>query len=446
MPKIKMISRNPDEYMRETKRDIHKVPRNYDPSLHPFEAPREYTRALNAAKLERVFAKPFLGSLDGHRDGVHQMTKHPKQLSLMLSGACDGEVKVWNLPKRKCMHTLKAHDGFVRGMCFHPSGDYFFSCGDDKTVKQWSIDSGSGTCSNEPMNTVLGKGTFHHMDHHWSENVFATSGDEVSIWQEDRSEPLRTFKWGVDSIHHVKFNPVESHILAAAASDRGIMLYDMRGATPLRKVILKLKSNAIAWNPMEAFVFTVANEDYNLYTFDMRKLDMPLNVHQDHVSAVLDVDYSPTGKEFVSGSYDKTIRIFPVDKGHSREVYHTKRMQRVECVRWSLDNKYLLSGSDEMNVRVWKAKASEKLGVMRPRERVAQDYNEKLKEKFAHHPKVKRIVRHRHIPKAIYSASKEHKLIHFSKKRKESNIRTHSKPGAMPHVPERKKHVLREES
>lgn len=27
----------------------------------------------------------------------------------------------------------------------------------------------------------------------------------------------------------------------------------------------------------------------------------------------MDVDYAPTGKEFVSGSYDKTIRIFPVD-------------------------------------------------------------------------------------------------------------------------------------
>lgn len=47
-----------------------------------------------------------------------------------------------------------------------------------------------------------------------------------------------------------------------------------------------------------------------------------------------------------------------------REIYHTKRMQRVEVVRWSLDNKYILSGSDEMNIRIWKANASEKLGVV----------------------------------------------------------------------------------
>lgn len=103
---------------------------------------------------------------------------------------------------------------------------------------------------------------------------------------------------------------------------------------------------------------------FSLYTYDIRKWQTPVNVHKDHVEAVIDVDYSPTGKEFVSGSYDKSIRIFEVNKGHSREVYHTKRMQRLTCVGWSLDNKYIISGSDEMNLRLWKAKASEKLGIV----------------------------------------------------------------------------------
>ena len=56
---------------------------------------------------------------------------------------------------------------------------------------------------------------------------------------------------------------------------------------------------------------------------------------------------------------------FAADKGRSREVYHTKRMHRVQCVTWTLDNKYILSGSDEMNIRLWKANASEKLAPVR---------------------------------------------------------------------------------
>ena len=44
----------------------------------------------------------------------------------------------------------------------------------------------------------------------------------------------------------------------------------------------------------------------------------------------LDVDYSPTGEEIVTGSYDRSIIIFDAREGHSRDIYHTKRMQRYE--------------------------------------------------------------------------------------------------------------------
>lgn len=37
-------------------------------------------------------------------------------------------------------------------------------------------------------------------------------------------------------------------------------------------------------------------------------------------------------------------------------------MQRLTTISWSLDNQYILSGSDEMNIRIWKAHASEKIG------------------------------------------------------------------------------------
>lgn len=78
---------------------------------------------------------------------------------------------------------------------------------------------------------------------------------------------------------------------------------------------------------------------------------------QDFVSAVMDVDFSPTGREFAAGSYDRSLRIFAYNGGHSREVYHTKRMQRVFAVRFSGDASYVYSGSDDMNVRIWKVRS-----------------------------------------------------------------------------------------
>lgn len=173
----------------------------------------------------------------------------------------------------------------------------------------------------------------------------------------------------------------------------------------------------------------------------MRNLREAIQIHKDHVGAVIDVDYSPTGKEIVSGSYDKTLRIFKVDEGRSRDVYHTKRMQRVTSVLWSADNNYVLCGSDEMDIRIWKSNSSQKLGIVSNffvcilkafmchpclsalrqksyREEANLRYQEKLKEKYSSHPEVRRIGRKRHVPKHVLEATKERRAQMESRKRK----------------------------
>ena len=51
--KVKTINRAETDYSRDRITDLHKVHRNLDPALHPFEKAVEYTRALNAVKLDR---------------------------------------------------------------------------------------------------------------------------------------------------------------------------------------------------------------------------------------------------------------------------------------------------------------------------------------------------------------------------------------------------------
>lgn len=79
-----------------------------------------------------------------------------------------------------------------------------------------------------------------------------------------------------------------------------------------------------------------------------------------------------------------------------------------------------------------------------PRERASLNYCEALKEKYASHPQVRRISRHRTVPKHIYNAQNELRTMKQKNKRKEANRRAHSKVGEVPFVPERQKHVLQE--
>jgi len=439
MVKVKMLSRNPDHYKRETKMDIQKVPRNFDPAMHPFQAQREYVRASNATKLDRVFAKPFLAAMDMHRDGVSCMAKNKTKLNSLFSGSYDGEIIHWNLTTRVPSWRVQAHN-FVRGLTTTHDGLHVVSVGDDTTVKMWSSENKESL----PVNTYISKVQCTGVDSSWTQDQFVTSGqDSLDLWNYYKAEPLRTFEHGNDTFSSVRFNPIDPHLFLATSMDRSILLYDVRKQVPLvNKMKLSQKSNVAVWNPMEAYVFTAANEDANLYSYDIRKFDMAMCVHQDHTQTVLTVDYSPTGKEFVTGSYDKTIRIFPSLHGRSREVYHTKRMQKVTSVQWSADSKYILSGSDETNIRLWKAKASEKLGLLAPREKRAFDESAKLRRSYQHHPEIRRIAKHRHLPKGVYNQVKERREMINAAKKKENNRRMNSAPGQVPRVPERKRQIV----
>lgn len=100
----------------------------------------------------------------------------------------------------------------------------------------------------------------------------------------------------------------------------------------------------MSFNPIEPINFTVGCDDTNCYSFDMRRMDRAKIIHKDHIGAVMDLDYASTGRSFVTGSFDRTVRIFDFDSGRSRDVYHTKRMQIVSSVQYTVDSHYILSG------------------------------------------------------------------------------------------------------
>lgn len=251
----------------------------------------------------------------------------------------------------------------------------------------------------------------------------------------------------VDSLHCVRYNPVESNILASAGSDRSVTLYDVRAELPIRRMVLSMRTNDISWNPIEAMNFVTANDDHNCYTYDMRKLSErgAMTVHKDHTAAVMSVDYSPTGQEFATGSYDKTIRIFPHTIGKSREVYHTKRMQRVFAVNFSLDGAYIVSGSDDGDVRVWKSERSRPLKPLFRNEQEKIASSEKLIERYQGLHEVRKIAKKRHLPSHVRSMQNTKAIMAESRKRKEKNMRRHTRPeNREKKVADRKKNIIRE--
>lgn len=73
-------------------------------------------------------------------------------------------------------------------------------------------------------------------------------------------------------------------------------------------------------------------------------------IYDDYVSSVT---FSPDGKYVVSGSWDKTARVWEASTG--KEIARTTHADLVTSVGFSPDGKYVVSGSWDQTARVWEA-------------------------------------------------------------------------------------------
>ncbi|KAL1948526.1 hypothetical protein VTO73DRAFT_12601 [Trametes versicolor] len=455
MVKISVLQHAPSTHLPARPGDPTPTSRNLDPLMHPFARARERTRALNAVKMERMFAKPFIASLEGHVDAVETMARKPETLDIVASGSWDGGLIVHDVSRRtRLLQIEDAHKGKVSGVCFGQD-DRLLSCGVDRNIKLWDShkgfeqdESGAGPSQRKPISIFPGKTAFNSIDHHRYDPLFATGSNLVQVWDETKSAAISnlTLPTSTETVTAVRFNLAEASVLASIGSDRSFTLYDIRTGKAERRIIMQMRSNALSWSPTFPTTVLLASEDHNLYTFDIRALNNPTQIYKAHVAAVMSCDWSPTGLEFVSGGWDRTVRIWKEGAGTQPEVYHTKRMQRVTSTLYSGDSRFVLSGSDDGNVRIWKAHASDKLGIVTARERAAIEYRQGLKARWKGDAEVSKIARTRHLPRPVHKAAQLKREMLDAARVKEERRRKHTRAGENKPKAARKKVVIAEQS
>lgn len=428
--KVSLLETQEEIYGSGVQNQRRAIYRNHDARLKPLQVATEYQRALVATKMDRIFAKPYVASMAGHLDSVKCLARAHLNNVDVYSGSMDGEIRFWNLGTKKCVRSLRhAHSGFVQGLCVSNDDKYLFSCGEDKQIKQWSVekhfdikavedaevehgghlvdgdDNYAGMSlarEMKPAGAFVADYGLTSIDHHDERSWFMTTGEKVALWDENRSAPVAEFQWGIEGFFAAKWSKSEMNLCLVSGEDNSVILVDVRQSEVVQKFTMQTRSFATCWNPMKPMNFICGCQDGNIYSFDMRRLqDGALRLHTGFVNKVLDLDFSPTGREFVAGSFDQTVRIWNENESKSKDVYHSRRQQQVLSTRYTTDGKYILAGSADMNIRIWKSNASEILGPMKPAERRAEDYRAKLKSKFAHMPEIKRIATQRHVPRYI---------------------------------------------
>ena len=141
-------------------------------------------------------------------------TKNYTWIFRIASGAADGEIRLWDLSRKRCTKILQGHEGrFVRGLVYTPNGEQILSIGDDKHICTWNtndddFEDGESITVKEATEVINSKAMLTGITYHRNEAKFATCGDITQLWDASTNYPIKEFQWGVDTVHAIKFNQV----------------------------------------------------------------------------------------------------------------------------------------------------------------------------------------------------------------------------------------------
>lgn len=184
----------------------------------------------------------------------------------------------------------------------------------------------------------------------------------------------------------------------------------------------QMRANALSWSPTMPTAILLASEDHNLYTFDIRNLKAPKSIFkgrrgcyelrlESHGRRVRLGVVGSDGSDMGRHATDESGRLSR--QAHAEVRRHSRRIRilslslldwgrfadfppvcsRVFASTFTNDAKFVLTGSDDGNVRIWKARASERLGYVHKREEAVRLYRDQLRERWKQDPDVGRITR-----------------------------------------------------
>jgi WD40 repeat protein len=277
-----------------------------------------------------------------------------------LSGNLDSSLRLWEMATGKLIRTFVGHKHYVNSVSFSPNGEYILSGGWDKTVRLWNLFNG------KQIRVFLGH-TGPVTSVTFSPNGrFALSGSNdntLRLWDISTGKRIEVFIGHEHFVTSIALSP-DSRFILSGGLDNTLRLWDV--ATGKQERIFKWTFkryfedgyndyiNSVAFSPDGKFAISGSNEKtIRLWDVDTGKeLRVFRGFFTGHTGAVNSVSFSPDGKYILSGGSDNKLRLWDLDTVRQIKIFsgHTGA---INSITFSPDGKYALSGSNDGSMRLW---------------------------------------------------------------------------------------------
>jgi WD40 repeat protein/serine/threonine protein kinase len=290
-----------------------------------------------------------LRTFSGHTDKV-LAAAFSNDGCYILSGSGDRTLRLWDATAARCLRVFEGHQGGVTSVCFSAGGGYVLSGSEDRTIKIWQRNT--GRC----LATLEGHaGTVHSLCLLLARSVSEGPGRQVVSASADATLALWTVP-GEQSAPYVLSRVLPSDIVLSAWTEyeRSLKLArqalaageSVRAAHHLREA----RSQPGHGRRPEAMALWS-----NLYVRLPRQALQGAwggPILAEHTEAVTSACLSTNGRLALSGSADRTLKIWQPDEGR---CLHTLEgdMGGVTAVTLSSDGRLALSASTDATLKLW---------------------------------------------------------------------------------------------
>jgi U4/U6 small nuclear ribonucleoprotein PRP4 len=253
----------------------------------------------------------------------------PRESLSLASGAADGNVALWSLTQDTPLATLTGHTARVCRVEFHPMGRFLASASEDTSWRLWDVEAQKEVLLQEGHSRGVYAVSFNT-----DGSLLASAGtDSIGrIWDLRSGRTVMILDEHIKGIHGLDWG-ADGHRVLTGSADGWVKCWDVR----------KVARTAT----IGAHASTVADVRW------FKGLDDPLvGVHGPGSDDRGNPLPKKAGTFFVSAGFDRQIKIFSADDWTQVQTLsgHTSP---VTCVDVSADARWIVSGSHDRTLKLW---------------------------------------------------------------------------------------------